>query len=263
MLIFLKLGGSLITNKDIPFSARKKTIKRLGKEIALAIEDVPDLKLLIGHGSGSFGHSAASQFGTRFGILENKDWFEYQKVWLAAHQLNQLVINIFSKLGLPVVSLPASAALVSKKHKVEKWVIEPIIASLENNLLPIVFGDVVIDMEIGTTIYSTEDLFSHLAAIIHPDRILLAGLQNGVYKDYPICRELITSITPNTYPTISKYINGSASTDVTGGMASKVQKMLSVVEKEDNLSIHIFSGEKSGNLYTELSGLNTGTRLSL
>ena len=52
MLIFLKLGGSLITNKNIPFSARKDTLRRLAAEISEALDTNPELKLLIGHGSG-------------------------------------------------------------------------------------------------------------------------------------------------------------------------------------------------------------------
>ena len=92
MLIFLKLGGSLITNKDIPFSARRDTLKRLGSEIIKAIDLYPNLEILIGHGSGSFGHSTAAKFGTRTGIQSADDWLGFQKVWWAAHKLNQIVI---------------------------------------------------------------------------------------------------------------------------------------------------------------------------
>jgi len=88
MLMFLKLGGSLITNKDIPFLARKEKIKCLGVEIKKSIDTFPELSLLIGHGSGSFGHSAAAQFGTRSGIRSKEDWLGFQKVWLAAHQFS-------------------------------------------------------------------------------------------------------------------------------------------------------------------------------
>jgi len=98
MLIFLKLGGSLITNKDIPFSARKDTLRRLGTEISEALNTIPKLKLLIGHGSGSFGHSTAAQFGTRAGIRSAEDWLGFQKVWWSAHQLNYIVIKEFLNL---------------------------------------------------------------------------------------------------------------------------------------------------------------------
>ncbi|MDO9545993.1 MAG: isopentenyl phosphate kinase [Pelolinea sp.] len=262
MMIFLKLGGSLITNKDIPFSPRKETIKRLGEEIAQAMDKNIDLKLLIGHGSGSFGHAVAHQFGTREGIHSDKDWIGFQQVWSAAHQLNQIVIDIFSEIGLPVLSFPPSASLISKGHKIEKWVIEPIVTSIENKLIPIVFGDVVIDQETGATIFSTEELFSFLASKTHPDQILLAGIEGGVYMDYPKCQDLIPSITTASYPLISKYITTSSSTDVTGGMASKVKNMLEIIQANKKITIHIFSGENKDNLFRELSGNNTGTLIS-
>jgi isopentenyl phosphate kinase len=262
MLIFLKLGGSLITNKDIPFSARKDTLRRLGSEISKAIDTNPELKLLIGHGSGSFGHSIAAQFGTRSGIRSPEDWLGFQKVWWAAHQLNQIVIREFLDLGLPIISLPASASLVSMNKKVDQWNIQPIISSLKNHLLPIVFGDVVIDKKLGATIFSTEELFSYLVNVLHPKRILLAGKERGVFLDYPHNQDFISIITPDTYPSVSNKISASTSTDVTGGMTSKVRSMLDLIILEENLSVDIFSGEEEGNLLKIISGEKIGTRLS-
>ena len=53
-LTFLKLGGSLITDKQQPLTAQSTTINRLVKEIRASLNEQPDLRLLIGHGSGSF-----------------------------------------------------------------------------------------------------------------------------------------------------------------------------------------------------------------
>jgi isopentenyl phosphate kinase len=262
MLFFLKLGGSIITNKDIPFSARKDVIQRLGEEIAQAIEEKPNLKLLIGHGSGSFGHAAAHQFGTRDGIRSKGDWLGFQKVWTAAHQLNQIVVEIFSKVGLPVVSFPPSASLITVNHEVKSWMIEPIKASFENNLLPIIFGDVVFDRVTGATILSTEELFSHLASKFHPDKILLAGIEGGVFRDFPKCHDLIEIITPALFPKFSGKITISSSTDVTGGMKSKVQNMMELIQKEKNMTVQIFSGEKNNSVYKALCEEKIGTLLS-
>jgi len=262
MLIFLKLGGSLITNKNIPFSARKDTLRRLAAQISEALDTNPELKLLIGHGSGSFGHSTAAQFGTHTGVRSTEDWLGFQKVWWSAHQLNNIVIKEFLDLGLPVISLPASASLVSNNKKVDLWNTQPFISILKNHLLPMVFGDVVIDKELGATIFSTEELFSYLVNVLHPNRILLAGKERGVFLDYPRNQDLISLITPDTYPSVSNKINASASTDVTGGMASKVKSMLDLITLDENLSIDIFSGEEEGNLFKVISGEKIGTRLT-
>ena len=124
------------------------------------------------------------------------------------------------------------------------------------------FGDVIFDKELGATIFSTEELFSYLVNALHPTRILLAGKEKGVFLDYPHNQDLISLITPDTYPLISNKINTSESTDVTGGMASKVKSMLDLITFENNLSVNIFSGEKAENLYKAISGEKIGTRIS-
>ena len=100
----------------------------------------------------------------------------------------------------------------------------------------------------------------HLARAV--DNGLLAGKEKGVFMDYPHNQDLISLITPDTYPLISNKINASESTDVTGGMASKVKSMLDLITFENNLSVNIFSGEKAENLYKAISGEKIGTRIS-
>ena len=55
-LVFLKLGGSLITDKNTPRTARIEVLQRVGIEIKSALEQDSSLQILLGHGSGSFGH---------------------------------------------------------------------------------------------------------------------------------------------------------------------------------------------------------------
>ena len=64
-LQFLKLGGSLITEKDLPRTPLLEVIERLVGEIASVLSGKVNLKLLLGHGSGSFGHVPAKEYGTR------------------------------------------------------------------------------------------------------------------------------------------------------------------------------------------------------
>ena len=262
MLIFIKLGGSLITDKDVPNTARVAIIKQLGNEIKNAIAGQPDMNLLIGHGSGSFGHFAAVENSVNSGIQTPQDWVGFQKVWWAARQLNQIVTHTFHSLDLPVVSLPASAALTSKDKEILYWNIEPIQSCLRNRLIPIIFGDVVFDQKLGATILSTEDLFSFLAQKFHPNQLLLAGKEKGVFRNFQNNPQLIKKISPKTFPSISQELSSSTSADVTGGMASKVSSMLKLIEKEIGVSIQIFSAEEPGNLLKALSGQRVGTLLS-
>mgnify|MGYP003414827420 CR=1 FL=1 len=51
-LIFLKLGGSLITDKRQPETPRLDIIRQVAATIAAALRRDRSLRLLIGHGSG-------------------------------------------------------------------------------------------------------------------------------------------------------------------------------------------------------------------
>ena len=67
-IILLKLGGSLITDKDKPYTPRLDKLADLSQEIKTVLDSTPDLLLILGHGSGSFGHTAAKKYGTRDGL---------------------------------------------------------------------------------------------------------------------------------------------------------------------------------------------------
>lgn len=262
MLTFLKLGGSLITDKDTPFSARKQTIKRLGLEIINYLHQFPDHQLLIGHGSGSFGHAAASICGTIDGVHSEEDWRGFQSVWWAAHVLNQIVCELLAEVGLPIISLPASGALTTSERKILRWNTAPIEHCIQHRLIPVIFGDVIFDMKIGGTIFSTEELFSGLIDVLHPNRILLAGIDDGVFRDFPANQDLITHITPRSFLEERMRLEKSANPDVTGGMAAKVEQMLQIVSKQEEIEIQIFSGEDEFNIYEALCGKKIGTIIS-
>lgn len=262
MLIFLKLGGSLITDKSVPYSAKKDVIKRLGLEILEFLGSNPSKQLLIGHGSGSFGHAAASEYDTINGVETERDWIGFQNVWWAAHQLNQIVCELFIEIGLPIISLPTSSSLVSDQKTILQWNIQPILKSLQNKLIPMIFGDVIYDKSLGGTIFSTEELFSGLLEPLKPATILLAGKESGVYRDYPSNMDLVEKITPGFYKNQHINLEQSGEKDVTGGMAAKVLESISLVERQVGLEVQIFSGEKPGNLLKALQGKPVGTLIS-
>jgi isopentenyl phosphate kinase len=261
MLIFLKLGGSLITDKTRPYTPRTEMLHTLALQISAAMQENTALKLVLGHGSGSFGHQAASQFGTRRGVSGQKAWRGFSEVWYQASALNRLVVEALRSAGLAVITLAPSAAVMAHDGQVAAWNLGPLRAALTNGLLPVIHGDVVFDEERGGTILSTEDLFSHLAPQLHPNRILLAGLEAGVWKDFPTRTRLIREITPKTYKHLASSLGHSTGADVTGGMHAKVSEMMGLVEQIPGLEVLIFSGEEPGNLRRVLEGDKSGTRL--
>jgi isopentenyl phosphate kinase len=260
-LVFLKLGGSLITDKTRPYTPRMEKLDSLAAEISSVLSENPDLHLLLGHGSGSFGHAAAGQFSTRMGVSTPEAWRGFAEVWYQASTLNRLVIEALHRAGLPVVTFSPSASVITHDGKIINWDHHPIQAALSNGLLPVIHGDVTFDKTRGGTILSTEDLFAYLAHSLHPESILLAGLETGVWSDFPSREHLLREITSKNIPQLSPGLGPAAGIDVTGGMASKVTGMLSLVEELPDLEIWIFSGEQPGNLRCALLGNNPGTCL--
>jgi isopentenyl phosphate kinase len=234
-------------------------IQRLAQEIAAYNRENPDQRVLIGHGSGSFGHVPAEKYGTRQGVYTPQGWLGYIEVWREAWQLHQLVMEALEVAGLPSLSFPPSACVVAAGGAVEKWDLEPLQSALEARFFPVVYGDVVFDRKRGGTILSTEELFDYLALHFNPGRILLAGIEPGVWRDYPMHTEIVSEITPEMFPEAALRLGGSSATDVTGGMASKVQQSLDLVRRVPGLELIIFSGAEPGLVQKALEGKQIGT----
>jgi isopentenyl phosphate kinase len=259
MLIFLKLGGSLITDKSRAYTPRLETLARLSREIATARIEKPDLQLVIGHGSGSFGHVAGNKYGTRQGVHTAAEWLGFAEVWKDARQLNQIVVDSLTSAGLPLIAFPPSATTMTHDGEVSETFLMPLQAALNAGLVPLVNGDVVFDNNMGGTIISTEELFIYLAWVLKPARILLAGSEDGVWADYPAHTQLIPKIDHQSYAKYAPHLGGSAAIDVTGGMHKKVKQMLELAALVPELKACIFSGEMDGNIQRALLGDSPGT----
>lgn len=244
-LLFLKLGGSLITDKSQPRTTRHATIRRLATEIAAALEARPDLQLLVGHGSGSFGHVEAQKYGTRKGVHSLEAWRGFAEVSAVAAKLNRIVFDALQEAGVPVFNVQPSASALAREAQVVEMALLPIRTALQHGLVPLVYGDVAIDEQRAGTIISTEDIFRYLATQLNPVAILLAGIERGVLSTYPD-GELIPEITPETWNEVRSALRGVHTPDVTGGMAGKVREMLAQATAQPGLTIRVFSGEETG-----------------
>jgi isopentenyl phosphate kinase len=258
---FLKLGGSLITEKSQPHTPRPQALKRLAGEIAHVFNQRPGFRLVLGHGSGSFGHVPAKRYGTRQGVNTPEGWRGFAEVWYEATSLTRIVVEALHQADLPVIAFSPSAGAISLDGQARTWDLAPLKASLEAGLLPLMHGDVVFDQVRGGTILSTEDLFEYMTRQLQPERILLAGIEPGVWADFPKCQQLASEITPQSLPDFFPALGGSSNTDVTGGMASKVQQSLALINDFPHLSIQIFSGDIPGNVQRALQGEVVGTLL--
>ena len=261
-LVFLKLGGSLITDKTLPYTARPDKLANLAAQISAALQAQPELSLVLGHGSGSFGHTAAKLHGTRQGVRTARQWRGFAEVWFQAAALNQFVMQALHQAGVPCLALAPVSAISARDGKVSAWDLSALKAALAARLVPVIYGDVIFDQGRGGTILSTEDLFEHLARELKPQRILLAGLEAAVWADFPKRQQRVEKITPASYDLVKAGVGASHGADVTGGMDSKVQQMLALVNEIPALSVQIFSGEQPASIQQALAGKQLGTLIS-
>jgi isopentenyl phosphate kinase len=259
-MLFLKLGGSLITDKTRDNTPRNDVIRRLASEIA-AFQKTNPQPLLIGHGSGSFGHAAARKYGTRKGVHSAEEWRGFAEVSVVAARLNRLVADALYEAGVPVICAPPSASAWCDDGRLASLDTRLIQEALAHGLSPIVMGDVALDTVRGGTIVSTEEVFAYLADTLPVSCILLAGETDGVYRSLAQ-PEVLPLITPQSWEEVRAGVGASRGMDVTGGMAGKVNDMLALVGQHPQVSVQIFSGLVAGNLTRALNGERLGTFIS-
>jgi isopentenyl phosphate kinase len=264
-LAFVKLGGSVITDKTCAETARLEVIRLLAREVAAALAADPGLGLVLGHGSGSFGHIAAQRYGTRGGVRGTDGWHGFAEVATVAARLNRIVVDALQDAGIPVWSLQPSASAHCDGGVLESMSLEPVIKALEHGLVPVLYGDVALDASQGGTIISTEQIFAYLARHLHPDRIILVGTVDGVFSGDPMrdpSAWQIPEISAGNWTSVSRLLGGSHGTDVTGGMSAKVAEMVNLVRQSPGLEVQLISGEQESALRIALeraTGFRSGT----
>jgi len=245
-LVFLKLGGSIITDKRRYETPRSTIIARMAKELSAALQARPDIKLLVGHGSGSFGHFVADKYRVHEGNLE--DWRGYAETGAAAQRLNRLVTDALLAEGVCAVSIQPSASALCHDAQLVEMAIDPIAKVLQHGGVPLVYGDVALDDVQGCTIISTEQIFTHLARYLRPERIVMVGQVPGVYSGDPqrdsIVR-LIPEISSRNYEQVEQMLSTSFGVDVTGGMLTKVKAMFELIREQPNLTVRIITGRRN------------------
>lgn len=258
-MILLKLGGSLITDKSKPLTADYDVIKRLAREIAEARREIPELDLVLGHGSGSFGHSVAARYGTHQGARTEPQWQGFIEVWSAAQALNHILLDALHDAGVPALTFSPSASAICRDGELLDLAVEPLRRALEAQLVPVVHGDVAFDQQRGATILSTEHIFILLAQHLNPSRALLAGMEVGVFEDHPRQEQPLQLISERDLDRIAwESIKGA---DVTGGMEDKVRKALALSRTSPGTEVRIFSSLEPGSLTAALLGAKPGTRI--
>ena len=236
---FVKLGGSVITNKTKPFSVRHETLKRLLQEIYEAKQRKPNLQLILGHGSGSFGHTVAEKYISPPDPLQQRDLEAskeaIQKIHIAAEQLHRIVLGECANAKLSVHSISLQT-LLQNNFTVPK-----------NTKVPIVYGDI----DDSGIIYSTETIFNEILKAPLSQKvsqIIMVTDIDGIYhsRESGNPSQIFRKISKENFAEVQKYINQPKNSDVTGSMLHKVETALKWAEQ--GIETVILNGNIAGNV---------------
>jgi isopentenyl phosphate kinase len=200
-------------------------IVRLAGEIARAAQDSP-FHLIVGHGSGSFGHVAARQSGLATGLRSTDQLPGVSRTQERAAALHRLVIVALLEAGALPFSIAPSSCLVADAGRPVAFAAEPLLLALDRGLLPVLYGDVVTDRSWGVSICSTERLFETLTATLREHgrtirRALWLGETDGLYD---AAGRTVARVSAGDFDRAA--IGAPAGTDVTGGMLHRVETAL-------------------------------------
>ena len=230
-LLLLKIGGGVITDKSTHYGLREDVLERLVGEIATARKELRNADIIIGNGAGSFAHVSAAKYRTAEGFVNDESRIGLGWVRLDAVKLNQIVLEQFLSANVPVFSFSPSSFTVVNNGKTTKLFLQPMIDALEKGLVPIVYGDPIIDEKRGCGIFSTERVFDDLAKAFIKTRmvrVIHISAEDGVYKKGQA--SVFEKITANNFSEVKRHLGGSKGIDVTGGMLHKVQECLGIAK---------------------------------
>jgi isopentenyl phosphate kinase len=247
----LKLGGSVITDKEKPLTPNLQAIERLAKEIAQA----EVLSLIVVHGGGSFGHHIAKRYNLTEGYIDPSQVIGFSEAHHAMTKLNSLVMEALLNNNINAVVIQPSSCVITKTGRIQSMEKKPLKRMIDLGLIPVLYGDTVLDSEKGFAILSGDQIVSSLALNFGASRIIIGGDVDGLYTKDPKTSKsakLIKRVTLEELKTQKHDIEGSKATDVTGGMLGKVRELIPAIEQ--NIQALLVNATKPLRVYKALKG---------
>jgi isopentenyl phosphate kinase len=252
-LCLVKIGGSAITDTSKPNTPRMSEIKRLSKELYAASKHV---NMIVGHGSGSFGHVPAAKYKVQRGLINSHSLKGASITQHTAAMLHRIVIGEMYNAGLNPVSFAPSANAITSGGRIVNWNITPIVHALKKGFTPVTYGDVTMDIKQGVAIVSTEEALRYLSEKLKPSRIVVGSDIDGVYTSNPKLdkhAKLIRSIDHSNIKDALAGASSSTKVDVTGGMRTKLQYLYGMAKSTGAEGV-IVNINVPGRLYKALLG---------
>jgi len=246
--IVLKIGGSVITDKNGDLAAKTEAINRLAEEVAKA--NVKNL--IVVHGGGSFGHPTAQKHGIKDGFKQDGQRIGFAETHHVMTVLNGLVMDAFVWHEIPAVSIAPSSCVITENGRIKQFE-DAALQMLE--FTPVLYGDTTVDEKLGFTVLSGDQIVTHLALKFNACKIIMGVDTDGLYNVDPKTdknAKLYTHLTLKELCTIQSKLAKPSAADVTGGMFGKVNELIPAVEK--GIPVSIVNGAKANRVYRALVG---------
>ncbi|MFZ0004830.1 MAG: isopentenyl phosphate kinase [Methanoregula sp.] len=214
-LVILKLGGSVITDKGADCRVNRIALN----SIATTIANAPISGLIIVHGAGSCGHPEAKRYRLDKGAVAGQtEGITVTHRIVSA--LNAEVVSALREVGVPALGVHPLHVCIADKGRLIAFENRHLQEMLALGMVPVIHGDVVMDLSHGACIVSGDQLVRYLAVALKCTRVGLATDVPGVLDG----ERVVPEITPRTVDAL--HIGNSSHTDVTGGMKGKIDELL-------------------------------------
>jgi isopentenyl phosphate kinase len=128
---------------------------------------------------------------------------------------------------------------------------------LKIGLLPVLYGDTVLDEKLGFTVLSGDQLVSALATKFNAQRIIVGVDVDGLFDADPKIEgkaRKFAHLTLDELKQLQEHVGKSTACDVTGGMFGKIVELLPALEQ--GIPVTIVNATKHGLVYKALKGEN-------
>ncbi|NET38021.1 MAG: isopentenyl phosphate kinase family protein [Cyanothece sp. SIO1E1] len=258
-ICLIKIGGSLITNKSKLDTLRPEAIEQIAQEISEIISLKPDLKIVLINGNGSIGHPVVKKYQVNQGA-NGTNTIGFCKLQQATVRLNRIFVDALLAHSIPAISFQTSTVFWGENQEYYHASLKTIEQLLINQIIPVLYGDGIVDQDQGFNIISSDNILILLA--IHflkskqaqINKVINLGNYAGVLDGQG---KLIKEINSTNYASLKQHIKGSQHLDISGGMAHKIQTLLELAQlgceswiingsQKDNLKNLILNNQPMG-----------------
>jgi len=215
--VVLKLGGSVVTEKDVAETVDDDALGAAADAVADSGED-----LVVVHGGGSFGHHHAAAYGVST-TAGTHDPAGVAAIHGAMRRLNDAVVTALTDRGVPAVPVHPFSAASRDADGTLDLPTGQVRTLLAEGFVPVLHGDLVAHRGAGATVLSGDELVVELAPAVGADRVGVCSTVPGVLDDDGDVIDRITD-----FDEVASALGASEATDVSGGMAGKIRALLSL-----------------------------------